>query len=487
MPEGVERACRILERASRHAPQTVWTIPLGPVSHTISVLPRVLWRDATKNPDERAARRSVRGARPEMGRATELEDLPDGVLTQIALGLSGQERCAPTCPCWLARATLLYALKSPAGQLSYMSSVAICGGLCICSTSVGACRSPSEPACMVDLGGDSSFMLVMRMRASYYVLRRAGCRRKVLPMLSKRWAALLRGGGLVWAAMHITDADFPEGGEPDPVAMAAWFACRAGSAKKTVLSNRTPRLPASLLAAMLTSQAPSLTALNLDFQAVAVELSSADVAVLATSTRLEGLSITASGAVEGERWDDNAAAVIRALSWLPALKDLDVHGEWQSCHMPTAVELAALRGPHLTRLFCDMASYDDESLHLGALPTLRCCVLWWHVPEGALHVTPISFSGATGLTRLQFRGQEKVQLAPHCLRSLSSLAELSLHGCGLTSVPAALSGVGRTLRRLELSENCGMLLSEHCLSALCELQELKLPSCGLTAVTEAAL
>ena len=53
-------------------------------SHEVSV--KVMW----------AVRRSARGGRPVMAAAIELQDLPDDVLNQIALGLESRDSCA-TC------------------------------------------------------------------------------------------------------------------------------------------------------------------------------------------------------------------------------------------------------------------------------------------------------------------------------------------------------------------------------------------------------
>jgi hypothetical protein len=63
--------------------------------------------------------------------------------------------------------------------------------------------------------------------------------------------------------------------------------------------------------------------------------------------------------------------------------------------------------------------------------------------------------------------------------------DLNLYCCGLTEIPAALSGVGRTLRRLDLSYNPQLQLAPSCFSGISMLEDLKLRYCFLTAIPAA--
>ena len=77
-----------------------------------------------------------------------------------------------------------------------------------------------------------------------------------------------------------------------------------------------------------------------------------------------------------------------------------------------------------------------------------------------------------------------LQLAPRCFSGLRALKELDLSSGGLTAVPSeVLSGVGRTLRRLDLSRNV-LQLAPRCFSGLSALEQLDLSVCRLTAVPD---
>ena len=65
---------------------------------------------------------------------------------------------------------------------------------------------------------------------------------------------LLQGRGAAWTVVEVTLDDFPGGAQPYAAAMLAWFIRRAGSVRHLHLAGIGPRLPASLLAAVLMSQ-----------------------------------------------------------------------------------------------------------------------------------------------------------------------------------------------------------------------------------------
>ena len=134
-------------------------------------------------------------------------------------------------------------------------------------------------------------------------------RRALLPVLSKRWAGLLQGPGPAWEEAEIeTSAEFPDATEADAAAMVAWFSRRSGSVRELCVDGSLPKLPVSLMAAVLMSQASSLRVLSLDAAAVAW-VSSRDVAVLAALTGLGQLTIQLPEDPAAACWDDQAAVV----------------------------------------------------------------------------------------------------------------------------------------------------------------------------------
>lgn len=307
-------------------------------------------------------------------------------------------------------------------------------------------------------------------------------------MLGRRWAGLLQGPSPVWAELEIlTNDEFSEEKPPDAFAMVGWFSRRAGSVRALQMTGNWPKLPATLLTAVLMSQAASLRHLELDVDAV--KLSGADLAVLVALTGLESLTIRPpeeADPVAG--WDDHAAAAIAAVSQLPAPKELDFSCAWNGSFktMPTADQLAALQSRSLTSVILSMSSSRDGTLLLGALPALESCMLDLAAREGhVLHVTAESFRGAPGLTNLDVSAE--IQLAPRCFSGLSRLDELYLHGCELKSVPVGLSVLGRTLRRLAFTKNPDMHMPPHCLNGLSMLTQLKLRYCELARVPADAL
>lgn len=219
----------------------------------------------------------------------------------------------------------------------------------------------------------------------------------------------------------------------------------------------TQKLPGSLVVGVLMSQAASLRVLKLDVGAAAV--SGADLAVLAALRALEELTIILPEFAATACWSDHGAGIFEALWRLPALTLLKYAVEDEGFApveaLLTVSQLAALRSPSLKDLYCSMISTPVEWLVLGTLPALAACVLYWEClgESHVLHVTPTSFSATSGLTKLHLGPHQEVQLALHCFSGLSMLADLRLYDCQLTAVPAALSGVQHTLRRLELSCN----------------------------------
>lgn len=85
------------------------------------------------------------------------------------------------------------------------------------------------------------------------------------------------------------------------------------------------------------------------------------------------------------------------------------------------------------------------------------------------------------LRRLRICGTYQLQLTPRSFISLRSLEELELSNCGLTAMPAALTGVRHSLRRLDISWNDELEISQagfEILLALCRLEWLDLRAPG---------
>lgn len=292
-----------------------------------------------------------------------------------------------------------------------------------------------------------------------------------MPVLSKRWAGLLRVPSSAWGKLEIdTEQEFPDNIVADAAGAAAWFGRRAGSVTVLRVNGTVPRLPASLVATILMSQAKALTTLYLDVGAT--RLSSADLGVLAAISSLVHLEIHLPSEPLAE-WDDYAAAVIGTLSRLPELETLQ-YTAFQNSAMPTVSELVTLHSPVLLEMGWGMTSTADGILILGALPSLNDCHLTWDSQIGhVLHVTPASFGGATGLTSLLLRCHNQVQLEGDCFNSLSVLEDLTLRKCGPTAIPAALSAMQGTLRVLDLSSNRELQIDQAGLATLLALSVLE--------------
>lgn len=261
----------------------------------------------------------------------------------------------------------------------------------------------------------------------------ASCRRTLLPVLNKRWAGLL-GPGPAWEEVDIIGANrVSDVTEADAAAMLTWFSHRSGSVKDLWLFGSASKLPASLISAVLMSQIALLRVLALNAGAV-TWVSSADLAVLAVLTGLKDLTPNLPKGPGAAGWDDKSAAVVRILSRLPALESMKFE-EVQSTPeavRPTVSQLASLQGPKLALLDWSLTSIPEGILAIGALPSLASCTLRWrsirHVDaeDDVLHVTPASFSGTLGISKLALSDVGQLQLAPHCFRGLSMLADLTL-------------------------------------------------------------
>lgn len=290
----------------------------------------------------------------------------------------------------------------------------------------------------------------------------------MLPLVSKRWAQLLGAPSAAWQNVVIDMTDPELSGADGFRSMGAWFRARSGSVAwlRVPYCEQLHMLPREVALHILMTQSASLRGVNLHISAVA--LSGSDMRVLLGLSALEDLNIQfhmdcAAG------WDDHAAALIKTVCLLPALKRVELcaeEGDGWLQELPTLAELRSLRSASLTSMTWSVSG-TGGTLKLGALPALCSCSLtWWsdNSKNYALEVSAGSFRGTPALTALSLCGdhsdasdvyQPGVRLIMdlECFSSFSALESLSLLYCALTGVPPALHGVRRTLRFLDLSEN----------------------------------
>jgi hypothetical protein len=116
---------------------------------------------------------------------------------------------------------------------------------------------------------------------------------------------------------------------------------------------------------------------------------------------------------------------------------------------------------------------DDDADHdaYGGLTVL---------PEG---ISRLAYLPPPGLRKLDLGGNEGLVALPEGLWSLTGLAELDLHDCGLKALPEEIGGlVG--LRRLDLAWNTDLRTLPAGLCALVGLEELHLMQCRLRVLPE---
>ena len=105
---------------------------------------------------------------------------------------------------------------------------------------------------------------------------------------------LLQGPGPAWAEVSIdTAARFPGETVANESAVMSWFSRRAGSITDLAVMGSVPKLPDSLLASVLTSQAASLRYLRLEVGAI--RLVGSDLGFLAVLAGLKELDISLPG------------------------------------------------------------------------------------------------------------------------------------------------------------------------------------------------
>lgn len=194
----------------------------------------------------------------------------------------------------------------------------------------------------------------------------------------------------------------------------AWFLRLAGSVYQLRVLGGGQRLPASLLGAVLVSQAALLRELHLDCGAFALD--GADFGVLVSLTRLESLTISpASGS-----WPDRGSSLFISVSRLPALEKLRCFVDWPPMDgvLPTPEDLPALQSTSLTEMCYSIASTHLGTLTLGTLPRLASCEFRWVrgydyvIGDDRLALTSASFGEYPCLTQLSLSGHRGLHLAP---------------------------------------------------------------------------
>ena len=273
--------------------------------------------------------------------------------------------------------------------------------------------------------------------------RRITARLRVLPLVSKRWARVMKASTEAWerACFELTEV-MPWGadGEPrslDCAALAAWFHARPGRIEKLGLRclERILQLPAAVTSMVLSTQAASLKRLSIDVRAYS--LSGPELGVITAIRGLAALDVR----VDRHGFADRGAAVIWTASHLTGLTRLDVtyavepgeavagrHSKGVS--LPRYQELVKLRSRSLTWLSMVLDSSSEEtSLQLMGLPNLTHCHLLADGSSTECSITSTSFADCARLEHLSLHRQGGLVLQPGCFSALSALTLLTLTEC----------------------------------------------------------
>jgi len=187
-----------------------------------------------------------------------------------------------------------------------------------------------------------------------------------------------------------------------------------------------------------------------------------------------------------EHGEDHGTALIWTVARLPALLDLTMRFHDISMNaedaandglgLPRCQELANLHSRSLTRLRVDMLGSSADAgntLRLVGLPELRSCQLRGGWPSPCLRIDSASFKGARQLQSLSVRRFPECQLQHDSLGQLTGLTFLTISGCMLRSVPAALvASLSATLCILDLSFNDCLQLDGAAVAAVLQCNQL---------------
>ena len=310
----------------------------------------------------------------------------------------------------------------------------------------------------------------------------------MLPLVSKRWARIMRTSTEVWAdaCLDLTEIMRHDSrGQRltvDSTAMALWFHARPGRVKHLGLRcwqlHRGLQLPSEVTSMMLSTQAASIERLSINVSAY--EFRGSEFGVIAAFKRLEYLHVH----VEESGFFDRGAGVLLTACCLPALCFLDIsHTEeaggtvvprhHRGGSLPRCREIARLRSASLTQLSLVIASGEDDVLDLTGVPSLLQCHLLADCDRhGETVVHSTSFEACTSLTKLTLQHLRNVMLHDGCFDSLSALTWLTLADCDFEELPQAIGSL-TSLEVLNLNGNDDLGVTEAGLSVLRALKELQ--------------
>ena len=314
-------------------------------------------------------------------------------------------------------------------------------------------------------------------------VRRITARLRTLPLVSTRWARIMRTSTEVWQTACLDLAEIaalssdPQLVRLDPASMAVWFLARPGRFRELGLqsTDRDLQMQPVMTGVLLSSQAASLRSLSID--PAAYGLRAPELKIIAA---LQGLTALHVHVVENGL-ADRGAAVIRAASRLPALSQLDVIYEpvqgitmvRQRCRLPRCQELDRLRSDSLTHLTIDLASGTmEDALFLAGVPNLRQCRLFTPPSTTTFYIFASSLDSCTRMEELTLQGQRSLSLGPGCFSALAALTSLTLADCGLSAVPLAIAPL-TSLYSLDLSQNEFLHVDDSGASVLRTLKGLR--------------
>ncbi len=320
----------------------------------------------------------------------------------------------------------------------------------------------------------------MCMLTVHRVPRSITTRLHVLPLVSKRWARIMRTSAEVWqeACLDLRDVLMGPAMQRlplDSAAMADWFQARAGRFKQLGLrsTHADLQLRPAMTSMLLSTQAVSLT--NLSIEVETYGLIGSDLGILAAMKGLQALDVH----VDQLGLDDRGAALLQTVARLTALTMLEV-GYFEdeeiapaNIKMPRCLELAELRTTSLQNLSVAVSGGTGDVLRLSGVPHLRTChLLADNRSNTEFRVDSSSFAGCTKLVELTLHELRKLSLQPGCFAALPALSSLTLADCDLLVVPSAIAPL-TTLRILNLSENARLCIDEAGLELLATMGSLQ--------------
>ena len=311
---------------------------------------------------------------------------------------------------------------------------------------------------------------------------RITARLHVLPLVSKRWARIMRTSAAVWQRAcidlseiveHIPVADRP-GLCPDFAVMATWFHLRQGRIEQLALdcAGRDVHLPPVMTGILLSTQAASLRSLSLDMLACGIR--GEELGVVAALQGLTALHVHVGGA----GLDGRGMACLRTASRLPALTHLHLISircdqvAQEDISLPCCQELYELRSDSLEHLAIEMGSGTEDELWLAGNPNLKDVHLFTPPSSDTFWLSIGSFQGCTAMEQLTLQYQHSLRLQLGCFNSLSALTSLALADCGLLAVPAELAPL-LSLYSLDLSQNEGLEIDETGAAVLRTLETMR--------------